>query len=128
MQTKFGYSLAAWESAKEQMREVLIETARRRDLISYTDLAEQVSAIRVEAHDYAMNHLLGEISTDDHEHGHGMHSALVVYKDEQRPGPGFYTLARQLGQTVRDEDEYWLRELHSAWEDWGEVKLGGASF
>ncbi len=83
VETKYGYSLADWEKAKSEMRKILVQHARGRKMIPYSDLVEQVSAIRLEANDYALAAMLGEISTEEDEAGRGLLTVLVVHKTER---------------------------------------------
>ena len=109
------------ELAKEQMRAVLVETARRRGTITYAELCTRVTAIRLQPDDAALPQLLREISTDDHRRGRAMRTALVVSKRMQRPGRGFFALAESLGRDVRDRDQFWEQEVMRAYQDWGEA-------
>ncbi len=58
--------------------------------------------------------LLGEISTCEHEDGRPMLSVLVVRKDDQMPGEGFFTLARDLGRLTTQTHEDFVREEREA--------------
>jgi hypothetical protein len=125
MQIKFGAAPEQWERAKDEMREVLNAVARRRETISYTDLVRQVRAMRLEPHDYAVAHLLGEISAADHEEGRGMRSAMVVSIEENSPGSGFFALAESLGEDVADPMRFWVQQLEKAYTDWSGVTPSG---
>lgn len=113
MSTFYGFSLVKWEAAKDQAPEILNSVARLGEgqTITYSDLARQITAISIEPHDYAMATLLGEISTDDHDHGRGMRSALVVSVDEGLPGSGYFPLAKGTREDTTDETKFWLGEL-----------------
>jgi hypothetical protein len=114
---KFGFSERTWEKAKVEAIEILIDVARREETISYSDLAKRIHAISIEPHDYAMRTFLGEISTDEHGRNRGMLSAVVVYKNgDQMPGPGFFDLAKDLGNRFRDETEFWIKELQRVYK------------
>lgn len=80
MTTKYGYSLDKWEQAKEEMREILIERAKIQGLIPYLELAAQIKSIQIRPESYAFAAMLGEISTEEAEAGHGMLSVIVVHK------------------------------------------------
>jgi len=120
---KYGFSDEAWEKAKKEACTVLAEVARRKDTITYSDLVAQIRAIRLEAHDYAVREFLGEISTEEHDRGRGMLSAVVVYKTgDQMPGPGFFELARELGHRVNDNTAFWIQELNRVYAAWSAKK------
>ena len=116
---KYGFEDEAWERAKDEAREILIDVARREDTIAYSDLTSRIHAIVLDPHSYAMRAFLGEISSAEHEHGRGMLSAVVVYKyGEQMPGPGFFELARSLGFRVQDETVFWVEEVRRVYQAW----------
>jgi len=64
-------------------------------------------------------HVLGEVSEDEHLKARPMLSAVAV-GTSGKPGPGFFTLARQLGKMTpqQTEDEFWRVELNSVYETW----------
>ena len=48
-----------------------------------------------------------------------MLSAVVVNRETERPGSGFYLLAWDLGKTVSDEVDFWQSEREKVYEtDW----------
>ena len=63
--------------------------------------------------------ILDEISTSEHHEGHPLLSAVVIHKDDNMPGQGFFTLARRLG-LHKGEDNFLffiqeLRRVHDYW-------------
>ena len=64
-----------------------------------------------------MNTLLGQISEDEDKAGRGMLSVVVVHKTgDQRPGPGFFEWAEELGYEVGDKDEFWIAMLNRVYD------------
>lgn len=63
--------------------------------------------------------ILGEISEDEVRAGRPMLSALAVSVNG-KPGPGFYTLAKQLNllDDGRDAAEFWQEQRAAAYEAW----------
>lgn len=115
----YGYTQTAWDSAKAEARNVMIERARKGDVISYSDLAANIKTIDLEAHDQRLFQLLGEVSTEEDALGHGMLSAVVVHKtDDERPGQGFFELAKSLGRDTSDIEECWNAELKRVYAAW----------
>ena len=52
-----------------------------------------------------------------------MLSAVVYSKSENMAGPGFFTLAKELGKfsgNMADHEEFWVRELNNVYQYWGE--------
>ena len=117
--TKYGFDESAWESAKNEVKKILIERARLRGMIPYSELVRQIKSIDVEAHDQRLFHLLGEVSTEEHTEGRGMLTVIVVHKHaDMQPGPGFFDLAKQLGKDTSDILSCWVKELkkvHGYW-------------
>ena len=118
MNTKYGYSPSDWEKAKREMRNILIDIAKKQGTIFYSELVRKVLIISIEANSYALADMLGQISTAEDAAGRGMLSAVVVRKENNRPGKGFFELARVLGRDISDEEKFWINEVnrvHSSW-------------
>ncbi|MGF7035387.1 hypothetical protein J2T17_006395 [Paenibacillus mucilaginosus] len=73
-------------------------------------------------HGLAMNAILDEISTDELEQGRPLLSALVILKDGNRPGSGFFKMARERGKykgrSKDDEEVFWISELNAVYDYW----------
>ena len=114
-----GYEGADWDKAKEQAKDVLVGVARRKGRIAYSELAAQISAISIEAHDPRMFHMLGEISSKEDTEGRGMLTAIVVHKSgDMQPGPGFFELAQSLGRDTSDTLTCWVNEFNFVHDYW----------
>jgi hypothetical protein len=116
---KHGFSSAAWETAKAEGKAVLAESARTKKMISYTDFMHQIRSISFTIpHDSRLPQFLAEISTEEAEAGRGMMTALIVRKDGERPGAGFFQLARRLGLDVSDPEKFWMGEVNKVFASW----------
>lgn len=117
---KFGFSEAAWQSAKSEAKAVLVARARVRGMLPYSELVRSIHSVSLEPHDVRFFHLLGELSTEEAEAGRGMITALVVHKTgDMQPGPGFFELAKRLGHDASDVLEFWIgqvKKVHAYWE------------
>ncbi len=117
--TRYSYSLVDWENAKKEMRKILIERARVRGIIPYSELVTKVQTIHLEPDSYALAAMLGEISSEEDAAGRGMLTVIVVHKHgDMQPGPGFFELARDLGCDTSDVLKCWvdeLRKVHAYW-------------
>jgi hypothetical protein len=84
--------------------EKLKETAKERRLVTYGELAP-LAGLDMDnpAHRTEIGRLLGEISTVEHRQGCPMLSAVAVLADSQMPGKGFFTLAKELVFSTRDD-------------------------
>ena len=119
MTTKYGFNIDDWNAAKEEMRQAMIERAKLRGMIPYSDLCKQVTAVTLEPHSYALAAMLGEISADEDAADRGMLTVIVVHKvDNMEPGPGFFELAKELGRDTSDILRCWIEELKTVHRVW----------
>lgn len=126
--TRYGYSAEAWDAAREETRQILIERARHSETIAYSTLVSQVKTIRLEPNDYALAAMLGEISEEEDALGRGMLTVVVVHKDgDMRPGPGFFELARKLERDTSDVERCWVDELKYVFAVWERGSIRPAS-
>jgi molybdopterin synthase catalytic subunit len=99
--------------------EIMIERAKVRGMIAYSDLVKRIKSIRIEAHDPRLFHMLGEISSEEDAAGRGMLTVLVVHRaGDMQPGPGFFELAKQLGRNTSNILKCWVDELHKVHAVW----------
>lgn len=118
----YGFSQHVWDAAKHEITEVLVERAKVRGAIPYSELVGRVHAINFSAHDPRLFHALGEISTSEAQAGRGMLSALVVHKEgDMQPGPGFFELAKSLGRNTSDVLRFWVEEFKKVHTYWGKA-------
>jgi molybdopterin synthase catalytic subunit len=114
-----GFTQAEWDAAKAEARNLMIERAKVRGMIPYSDLATKIKIVHLEAHDQRLFHLLGEISAEEDTAGRGMLSVIVVHKTgDMQPGPGFFELAKRLGRNTSNFLKCWVDELkrvHAVW-------------
>jgi hypothetical protein len=115
MPDRYGYSEPEWESGKAEMSRILRERASKggtEGLITYGELSQKLTSIKIGHHDNAMGAMLGQISTEEDACGRGMLSVIVVRKHgDKQPGKGFYECAAELGRDVTDRDRMWVDEL-----------------
>ena len=119
MTTKYGYEQSEWNAAKTEMREALVERAKVRRMIPYSELVEKITTIELEPNSFALAAMLGEVSTEEAEADRGMLSVLVVHKvGDMQPGPGFFELAGELGRDTSDILKCWVDELKKVHRVW----------
>ncbi len=125
-----GFPRGPWERAKREARAVLVERARVRGMISYSELVSHIRAIAFNGpHDFRLFTLLGEISTEEDEAGRGLLTAIVVHKvGDMEPGTGWFDLARERGCDVRGwgntDGERLSAEHHQ--DTWWSERVGNA--
>jgi hypothetical protein len=116
---KFGFDDAMWETAKAEGKALLADYARRRQMIPYSDFVARLRSVDLEPHDFRLRHLLGEISSEEYRAGRGMLTALVVHKTgDYQPGPGFFELAKQLGEDTSDVEKCWVQQVKKVFAIW----------
>jgi len=122
----FGISKQVWDLAKGQARDTMVERAKLRGTIPYSELVAEIHAIKLQAFDKRLFHLLGEISSEEDQAGRGMLSVVVVHKHgDMEPGPGFYELAKLLGRSTKDKLKFWVEELHRVHAVWSNSQKPG---
>lgn len=115
----YGHSLKTWNTAKDEALAAMTKAAKRRGMITYTELAQQIEAIKFHPHDMPLHAMLGECSTDEAKAGRGMISVVVVHKrGDMEPGAGFYALAEELGRPKEEKTKMWVKELHLVHDYW----------
>ena len=116
---RHGFPERLWNEAKEEARGIMIDRAKVRGMIPYSDLVQQITSIRLAAHDPRLFHMLGEISSEEEAAGRGMLTVLIVHKQgDMQPGPGFFELAQLLGKDTKDLLKCWVDELHKVHTVW----------
>lgn len=117
--TYFGLTHEQWHEARKEMRTILIKRVMRNATIYYSELSQKLAHIaNIEPHSYAMANLLGEISVDEYYSGRPLLSSVAILKSDNIPGGGFFSLAEQLGITVGEKVEFWLKEFNDCYEYW----------
>ena len=121
--SKFGISRTQWEAAKAEALAIMIERAKVRGMIPYSELVSQIRAFTMQPHDPRFFHLLGELSNEEDAAGRGMLTVVVVHKvGDMQPGPGFFELAKGLGRDTTDILKCWVDELHRVHAVWGRMR------
>ena len=115
----FGFADATWIQAKREAAAAIAARARVRGMITYTELVAAIAAIKLEPRDQRLDEVLRDLSTEEHQAGRGMMTALVVHKTgDMEPGPGFFELAERLGFTVSNRITFWINEVHKVHRAW----------
>ena len=109
------------EELKETAKNILIDCAKKENLISYSDLVDEIKKTfptDMGPHDTRLFKLLEKISIEENEMGHGMLSAVVVRQEDKQPGSGFFKLAGALGKNTSNKEECWTLELNKVFSQW----------
>jgi len=106
----------------QEIYERLVFVARHEDVVRYTNIAPLAGLnMDSEPDGVRIGELLGEISTSEHQQGRPLLSAVVIHRENNIPGPGFFRLARELGLYHGGDDFRFfiqeLRRVHDYWRD-----------
>ena len=106
------------------IHEELLRVAKIGECVNYSDVAPMAGLNMELAHDRnQIARILDGISRAEHIAGRPLLSAVVIRRDENMPGNGFFTLAKGLGlHTKGDNFEFWLAELRRVHDYWSEVE------
>ena len=116
---KHGFSEDQWLAAKEEARKAMVAAARSKSTIVYSDLVQKITSCVLEPNGPHLAHMLGEISSEEDAEGRGLLTVVVVHKSgDMKPGSGFFQLAKSLGRSVVDEDQFWIDELRKVHDVW----------
>jgi len=119
LKPRYGYSAKEWEAARKVGTRLIGAAARDEKTITYSDLVARLeTTIALKAESRALADLLDEISKEQEARGRGMLSAVVVRKDTQRPGLGFFKLAQELGRDTSDSEKCWVEEFNRVIAIW----------
>ncbi len=110
----YGFSRSDWEQLCEKTQKILMEIARKRQMISYSDLAIKLGDPKIRADSPALASLLEYASRKSVDDIEAMISVVVVHKTgDMEPGKGFYSLADELGLDTEDQQKFWIDQLHA---------------
>jgi hypothetical protein len=106
------------------VRQRLIEVAGRGDVTTYKPVADLLgvpNGVRLD-HCRELIQALDDISSHEHEHGRPLLSVVVIGQETNRPGNGFFTMARRNGVLAagQDEDAFFRDELQRTHDYWGQ--------
>lgn len=114
---------ATWKQAKLEARACLVATARRRSVMTYSELRENIVSVRLPASGHAFGSavglLLGQVNLDESERlGKPMMLSAVAVKNDLRPGDGFTGLVSDLHWKGD-----WPTWLAAVWRQYGGVPI-----
>lgn len=102
--------------AKQALREMLIDAARERGTVTYSDVSVRVFEGRVPARSRYIMDLLTEVDEEEHASTGVIIASLVVRADSGIPGAGYFTfLARRFGRDITDPRAAWSVEAEKVW-------------
>jgi hypothetical protein len=115
--TRYGYPPEVWAAAVDEIEAVLAAQARRRETVTYGDLAGELRTVALRPHDYALPAMLVEVDRRTFAECGVMLAAIVHHKggDGMR-GNRFFVTAAKLGREVGDRRAFWQAEVERVFE------------
>ena len=117
-----GLSDTDWTAIKDEMREILINLARIKQPIAYSELAAQLKTAYIHYRAPVFGQILREIGSEDEEADRPMLATLVVNKQLGIPGAGYFKHAAAQGHDVSDPEVYWRQELERLHDYWSNAE------
>ena len=116
---RLGFKKTAWDSFKKEALDILITVASQRKMITYGELAAQMTTISVDPHDMVLWEIIGDVARDEEQAGRGLLSVVVVHKHgDMEPGPGFFELAKYFKRNTSDQTKCWIEETKRVFKVW----------
>ncbi len=115
---RFTLTEVEWDVMVEAMRAELIEFAKQKRIVTYSELA-LLLPVYIHPGSYAFTRLLSRVCSEEEDAGHGLLCALVVSKATGIPGAGFFRGAAERGYDGSNLDEYWHAQLEQVFAYWG---------
>lgn len=110
--------------------EALKQIAQKQRTTTYSDIAPLAGLDMDSPADRdKIREILGKISTYEPHNGRPMLTAVVVHKQDNMPGDGFFELAQHLGLMGKGEDHlaFFARELTRVLQAWKPAKPGASA-
>jgi hypothetical protein len=116
MAAKKALSEAQHAALKAEMRDLMIQAARMRMTITYSELTMQLQTAYIHYHSPLLVKLLNEIGREENDAGRGALPAVVVAKQTGMPGGGYFGLSAQLDGG--DFESAWRADLEGVYDYW----------
>lgn len=120
---KTDIDTALWERLKQEMQNAIIEKAKTRSMVTYSELVNKLTSLQLDTkqahHRDILAKMLGEISIAEDKAGRGMLSALVIHKaGDMEPGQGFFECAKSLNKSIPDKTKFWIQQVKKVHKYW----------
>ena len=114
------FAEAQWVALREEMREVMVDTARRGQLITYSELCALLKTAYLHYHSPQIVKLLDEIGMSEREAGRPILPAVVVGKQSGIPGAGYFRIAGDVHDCEGSVDPKvnWEVDLQAVFDYW----------
>jgi len=107
-----------WDAVLDEMRAILIGCAKRRETITYSDLARTVSSASMHHRAPMFHRLITRLDTPDSDEP--SLATLVVRKDSGIPGSGYFADSAGDVGTLDEQRAYWETRFEAVCDYWAE--------
>jgi hypothetical protein len=108
-----------WDAVQAEIRQLIIETAKAKQLITYSELTGMLQTAYVHYHSHVLTRMLIDIGSEERAAGRPLLPALVIAKQSGRPGPGYFKLAPGEDE-VGDPIQEWEQEVQRVYHYWSQ--------
>src|SRR4030095_7516358 len=109
-----------WDAVQAEIRQLIIETAKAKQLITYSELTGMLQTAYVHYHSHVLTRMLINIGSAEQSARRPILPALVISKQSGRPGPGYFKLAPGEAE-VDDPVREWEQEVQRVYNYWSRV-------
>jgi hypothetical protein len=108
---------ARWNDLKIEMRQIMIEVAKSRQVITYAELCASLKTAYLHYHSQILTRLLIEIGSEEFQAGRPILPAVVVSKQSGIPGAGYFKVERDQPE-ISDPKAHWEADLQRLYHYW----------
>jgi hypothetical protein len=116
--TRSNAAMARWDEVKAEIHALLIQVARNRELITYSEITAELQTATLHYHSHIFARLLNEACYDEDDAERPLLGAVVVTKQTGMPSGGFFRIAAERGYDVSDPEAFWRSELARLYDEW----------
>ena len=110
---KYDFSESEWNMSKNELRSILIDTAKKKKIITYKEVAFRIASVKLAPNSGGLGALLSEITNEEYLQGKGLLGAVVVKSGPYPfPGDGFFKCAKKCGKITLGRQKFWFFELN----------------
>jgi hypothetical protein len=120
-QARYRLTDADKHTVRTELRNILIQAARNREILTYSELCQRLSSVHVHPHSFVFTHLLRQVCEAEIERGSGMLCALVVSRTTGIPGSGYFRTAAEQGRNGDDLVALWQADVESVFARWADA-------
>ena len=114
---------------RDEIRRALIVQARQKKTITYADLFANYGADMDDtSHRNEVGKLLYHIGEEEYNNQHPLLTAIVIRKDINMPGPGFFDFANEFGFAIgkdsddEEKEKFFKKHLKKTYDFWSKNK------